>query len=184
MNSMEKFLLECQKGRELIDFRTYFEPEHTFTGFVEKISSPLVCFSKIDNDGDFTGFFLTKIQDIYFLRKASRELRDISKLSQENEATPELQKISLSSFTDAIRDINMTYGYVVVFVEEVDPEVCYIGEVIDIGRFLTLHAFGSGKNAYRSTVIFKTEDISRIEFDGEYEKKLKKDSDNKVIFLR
>lgn len=180
-----KLLLDCQKNGDLIDFKTYEDPEITETGFVEKISDSLVCFSVIKDNGDFKGFSVFYISRIYFLRTGSNVLRKISKKFKKEVAVPRLKDLNLSTLNNSLKTINKLYGYVVVHVEEIDPEVCYIGEVKDVDDYyLYLNAFGPRNNPGRHTEVLGTPDVTRIDFEGKYEKDLFKDYKNKVINLR
>jgi len=181
---MKEFLLDCKERREIVEFKTYFDPDVTESGFVEEVSSSLVCFSIFEDDGEFLDFSIIGIEELYFIRKGSSELTKILKNIEKNKNIPPLKKLSLSNFKNSLISVNQNYGYVVVHVEEVDPEVCYIGEVLKVGELLTLQAFGSKANPGRSIEIIKVEDVSRISFEGKYEKGLARDYKNNIILLR
>jgi len=171
MSNILDVLQNCVEARHLIDVYRSFDLEETITGFVEQISDELACLVKIDEDGSFDGRVVFKIETISRIRRDNTQLQLITSLMKKK-PMPTLSKIDMSSFLTVMENLNRDCGYVSLYQEGLDAEVCFIGQLQKTGEFLQLHEYGSLDEMNRSFLILRYDDTTRVEAGGKYENNL------------
>ena len=173
MSNILEVLQECIETKHLIDVYRLVDLEETITGFVEQVSDELVCIVKIAEDGSFDGRVVFKIDTISRIRWDNTQLQLIANLMKKR-SLPNLNKINMSSFLTAMESLNNDCGYVSLYQENLDVEVCFIGQLLQMGKFLRLHEYGSLDEMNRSFLILQYADTTRVEAGGKYENNLVK----------
>lgn len=109
------------------------------------------------------------------LRWEGLELEKLSQNIDEDSFPKDLTLLEIGSLDECILSTHLKYGYVTVFCEASDPDVCYIGKIADHdANFVLLDAYGTSATLDKKKLIVRKDDITRIDADGPYEKYLKK----------
>jgi hypothetical protein len=157
-------------------------------GWVAKYSDQFLHLTKYNDFGEYDGGSIIFVEDISRIRWDGIERKSIEKLvelkSEPGAMIPDLDLHDIKSVLTAVQE---DLGYVSLYAEHKGPDSYFIGQIQDIyNDFVYLKEFGSKNSLDRSSLLLKLDDISRVDFDGKYEKdllRLHSIKDNKVTSL-
>ncbi len=143
-------------------------------GQVCKYSEQFTLLRKINDGGEYDGYCVIFNEDISRLQWEGTERKSIEKLVElKNETAGSVPDIEVDDIRVALAGIQEEYGYVSLYTEQKGPNACFVGQVLEVFHdSVLIHEFGPKNSLDRSMVLLKSGDISRIDFDGKYEKDL------------
>lgn len=147
----------------------------TIRGRIVYLSTKLVAIAKCDDYGRYDGATTVRTEDVTMLRWEGLELKTLSQNIDEDSFPKDLSLTGFSSLDECILSTHLKYGYVTLFCEASDPDVCYIGKIADHdATFVLLDEYGTSSTLDKKKLIVRKDDITRIDADGPYEKYLQK----------
>jgi hypothetical protein len=85
------------------------------------------------------------------------------------------REIDISSLQNVIKSINENYGYVNIFIQDIDSSICFIGEICEMDEeTIVIDEFGTKSSLDRKNIMLSINDITKIGAGGIYEENLKK----------
>lgn len=143
-------------------------------GQVIAYSDQFILLRKINDGGEYDGYSVVFNEDISRLQWDGTERKSIEKLVElKGEKTGDMPDIEVDDIKNVLTGIQEEYGYVSLYTEPKGPNACFVGQLVEIFHdSILLHEFGPKNSLDRSMLLIKSADISRIDFDGKYEKDL------------
>lgn len=150
--------------------------DETHCGFVLDFNDDFLLIEKYhDSDFVFDGITIVFRQNISRIRWSGNELTIVAKFIDPTKRQPLKIQIDLASPQTILRDVYDAYGYVTVFIQELDREVSFIGQIHEMDdKNLVIHEYGTKMSLDRKFILLSLEDITRIDAGDRYEENLKK----------
>jgi hypothetical protein len=170
MSVMIRYLKELKLSQEFADiYRDELDAE-TLRGRVADIAEELIQIERYSDEGEYEGISFIITADITRARSKGRELDLVKSASQHSSRKPSLAALKSRTLWDAVDEIQRVQGYVCLHVENIDPDMCVIGEVIEQdGGFVRLIEYGTLKTQDRREIVVDKEAVTRVDYDGRYE---------------
>ena len=173
MSLLKEQIKECIESQRFVDiYRGRLCEDEAIFGKIIDVSDELVAMITFDADF-YDGISIIRLDDITRLRWGGN-----SRISQEtvinrNALNLQIPSIDITSFQTAIDDLNKAFGCVTINTEEIDDDICFIGEVNQSDDdYVQLHEFGTMGKLDRSYLTVPWRDITRIDADSKYERDL------------
>jgi len=161
----------CREQRP-VEFRRRHAQEKA-CGYVLGVSSQWILMASL-SDIRFNGFDCYRKQDILELRIPLRNVEFVeSALGKTNQKVPATPAIDLTDVEELLFTANLAFPLVTIHRDVISPNACQIGRVhkIEAGVVLLQEIDTDAKWEEKATP-YKLKDITRVGFDGDYERAL------------
>lgn len=140
------------------------------SGYILDVGPKFFLLALISDDIWFNGFQCFRIRDVVNLQRDPYARFVESALRKRRERTPRKPNVSLASIEELLISANRHFPLVTIHREQIDPDVCWIGKVQDVGRG-RVSLLGITPNAAweDSPDRFHLNEITRVDFGGDYE---------------
>ena len=140
-------------------------------GFVVGLGSSWVLLHSFSGDVSLDGYTLLRLRDIKQVRvrydEDSFTVRALQKFAKESPRS--LKNFDLDSFVGAVQGASRKAKLMAIYVEEVAPDICYIGRVTSVtSSSLLLQEVNPDAWWAMELDRWFARDITRIEFGGRY----------------
>ena len=175
MQKTRKSRLALALRRKLfVKFSRSFE-QGAFGGYVLDIGPKffLLVVQGID-DVRFNGFSCIRIADVRKL-EVPHKYAGFSEAARKKLGviTPKKPSLSLASTSELLLSAQKIFPLVTLQREVVDPDVCYIGRVIEVNKaFVSLLEIGPDARWDKKPNSYRLNEITRVDFGGRYEEAL------------
>jgi hypothetical protein len=172
--------LTSRELRKLMDqgvpvrFHPKFDDADTIThGYIMAIGPPFFLLAYISDDMRFDGFRCFQISEIRKLRPDPYHTFIEAALKKRKERKPKCPPIQLNTVADILRSANRAFPLVTIHCERVDPDVCWIGRVLDISQgYVSLLEIQPAAIWDAEPTSYRLSRITRVDFGGGYEEAL------------
>lgn len=167
---LHQFFNEVKKSSELIDvFRDDLRAE-TVRGIIVQILAELVQIERYTDEGIYWGMAVLRLEDVTRVRRKSRELQLVQTLLSRPGTSSKTIISTQKTLWEAVDFVQNQEGYVVVCVEEADPDFNIVGEIVASDEdYFRMTEFGTmGTQDVRELVVKKAS-ITRVDFDNRYD---------------
>lgn len=165
----EQELRAFMRRRHMVRFERRFEPG-SITGYVVGVSSDLCMLLYIDGAIRFDGFQVFRSRDIRKLRVEPNATFKATALMRRRDRRPVKPQLRLADFRQVIRSAGRCFPLVTIHREQVDPGVCQIGAVVDVGdRRVVLREIRPDGTWMHRAAAYALREITRVDFGGAYE---------------
>lgn len=179
MDLKDKQLEILKSEKTLVDLYTDHFNESDY-GYILEYTDVFLVLEKYDSDCHYDGlsvFFRTNISRI---RWGGNDIGSVSTLIDQSQRLPEKPDLELTSIETVLRDVYAMYGHVTVHIQDLDTDVCFIGQIQEMdNESILIHEFGSKSTLDRKFILLSLDDITRVDAGGQYESSLLKLFDNK-----
>lgn len=174
MNTETKYLDNLKSSKELVDIYTdRYEESHY--GYILDYNEDFLVLESIDDDNNPDGVTVFHRENITRIRWGGNELQSTQKLIDQSKRLKDIKKIDLTSIKSILNSVQRIFGYVNVFIEDIDSSVCFIGEIEDMDDdALVIYEYGTKISLDRKRILLKIADITKVESGGIYEESIKK----------
>ncbi|MCP4493063.1 MAG: hypothetical protein GY820_38060 [Gammaproteobacteria bacterium] len=150
--------------------RSDIEPGH-FTGYVVDATDELLLFLVVSDLILFNGFSILRVCDLTSIEVPAPNFKFVEKaLRIRDEEIEKAPPIDLSSITAVLESSSKVYPLVTIHWEKIDPDVCFIGHVVNVGDArLSMFDIAPGAEWDNEPTERAVLDITRIDFGGKYE---------------
>lgn len=174
MNTKTKYLDKLKSAKELVDVYTDRYDESLYA-FIIDFNEDYMILESIDDDNNPDGVTILNRENITRIRWGGNEIESTQKLIDQSKRLKNIKKIDLTSIQSIVKSVQSIFGYVNVFIEDIDSSVCFIGEVEDMDDVnLVIHEYGTKISLDRKRILLNIEDITKVEGGGNYEEGIKK----------
>lgn len=163
-------LIEACHNALLVKFWTPFEDGAT-EGYVLDIGPVFFLLANIGEELRFNGFQCLRMSDVRRLQAPSAYANFIEKaLRKQGQILKKKPNIDLESLPALLKSANQLFPLVTVHREEVSPDTCRIGKVVEVTEtHLVLHEIGPDAVWDKNASKLRLSDITRVDFGGGYE---------------
>jgi hypothetical protein len=163
-------LRDVLKKRSLIRFENCFETGH-IDGYVILVGEFDFLVAVVSDQIWLNGFAAFKINSIRKLRSKHPYAKFYEMaLNARGEKIPYDAPINGSNIKDWLLEASHNYPLVTVYTEKIDPEISFIGRVVEFTeQEIELLGISPAGQWYAAPDRFKFKDITHIEFGGDYE---------------
>jgi hypothetical protein len=144
-------LTDFMRSRRLVRFRRRFE-KHTVRGYVLDVGPHFFLLALVSDRIWYDGFECFRISDVSKLRPDQYERFVEQALKKRGEKWPRKPRISLKNIQELVLTAGRAFLLVAIHREEIDPEVCWIGRVLEV-----------------TPEEYLLKEITRVNFGGDYE---------------
>lgn len=170
----KNILAKTLNSNSLIEiYRDFLTTESLFCKTMGE-SMELLCVEKFNNHGEYDGISIIFKSDITRIRIGGVEKKSLSRLIAKQNQPKKHTKIQFRTVKSAIQTVNASFKHITLFLEKMDADVCFIGELqaIDQTSVLLLEYGSTCHGLDRSQILLPLGQITRVEADGKYEKDL------------
>ena len=166
----ESQLSLARRERLLVRFSRAFEPG-TVNGYVLDIGPQFFLLALVSDGLRFNGFQCFRLSDVQKLRVPDKYARfHEAVLKKRRQRIPGRIPVVVSNLAELLITANRAFPLVTIHRETVDPEVCWIGRVIDVrGGRVTLLEIGPDARWEDQVETYRLSEITRVDFGGDYE---------------
>ena len=149
-------------------FRDNLTDEYV-TGYLQKYNNDFVYMNLIGEDGVSDGVCTVWAYDVTRIRWDGNRLFSISRLVERNETDTIARETNLSSIKSVIEATQLSYGYVGLLTERIDPEVLYVGAVKEIDHdHVLIQEFGTKSSRSSRSMLLNLEDVTCVQAGERY----------------
>ncbi|APR81386.1 Hypothetical protein A7982_06733 [Minicystis rosea] len=154
-------------------YRDDLSPRAPLVGRILAQSKWVFVMEKVDPLYQTDGFVAARISDISRIKSGGRELDMAATVARFRDEPLTIPDVALLEISSALSFFNKTFGHASVYVERLDPGVCFIGQEVELDDdFVRLRQYGTMKSMDRSELLLRYADITRVDAGGSYESQL------------
>lgn len=162
-------LRDFMRRKSMVRFEARFESGHC-TGYVVGVDADLCLLLHIDDSIRFNGFQVYRVRDVRGLRVEPYADFKRTALRRRGDRRPVKPRLRLEGLGELIRSAARHFPLVTIHRERVDPGVCHIGAVVDVGdRRVVLREIRPGGTWCQGLDHYALREITRVDFGGAYE---------------
>ncbi|MBA3680441.1 MAG: hypothetical protein H0W73_04630 [Bacteroidetes bacterium] len=144
--------------------------EESFYGFVRQFNKDFLLLEHYNDDGLYNGIVVFRRSDITRIKWDNNEINSTRKLLNKHSDGKKITAIKIDSIQTILKTINKTYKHVTINIQNIDSDICIIGEIKEMDKStIVVHEFGTKKSLDRGTIMFSVDDITRVDAGGIYE---------------
>ena len=153
----------------MVRFERPFE-SHSTTGYVVGVGVDLFLLVHIDHSIRFDGFHVCRNRDVRRLRAEPNADFKRTALRRRRDRRPVKPRLRLDGFRELLRSAGRHFPLVTIHRERVDPDICHIGAVVDVGdRRVILREIRPDGTWCHELDDYALREITRVDFGGAYE---------------
>lgn len=162
-------LLDAMGDRRLIRLSRRFE-ETPVAGYVIAVGPGLVLLALVNGSIRLDGYECFRLSDVTGVEPDPFADFVEAALKARGQTLPEQPPVSVDSIEDLLTTAGAAFPLITVHLEKSDPDVCWIGKVLEVaeGR-VALREIGPDANWEPVPVAYPVQDITRVDFGGDYE---------------
>lgn len=173
MSLKTQYLEKLQQEKTFVDIYTDLFDDSNW-GYIVDFNDEFIVLEKFSEESFPDGIIVYCQEDITRIRWECNEITSAEKLIDQS-ARAAIPSIDISSIHSILKSVNAVFGHINVHVEQIDDEVCFIGQIKEMDEdTLVLHEYGTKKSLDRGFILLSIEDITRVDAGGIYERSLEK----------
>jgi hypothetical protein len=162
-------LLEAMREQRLIRVSRPFEPTPAM-GYVVAVGPGLVLLATVSDAVRLNGYECFRLSDVTAVEPYAYPDFVEKALEKRGQPLPGRPPVSVDSIEDLLTTAGVAFPLVTVHLEKTDPDVCWIGRVLEIvGGHVALREIGPDAVWEPVPVAYPVQDITRVDFGGDYE---------------
>jgi hypothetical protein len=158
-------------GKKVLVQFTRSVEEGSVAGYVLAIGPQFFLLALVDENIRFNGFQCLRLQDVRNLQVPAKYAMFAEEaLKLRGEKRPRIPAVIVDSVQELLRTANRAFPVVTIHREMVAPDICHIGRVVAISDAeVSLLEINPDASWDDEAVKYRTKEITRIDFGGEYE---------------
>ncbi len=162
-------VIAAKRKRQFLRFHTRFETT-SVRGYVLDVGPKFFLLATVCDRIWFDGFECFRIGDIRGFRPDPYAEFVEKALEKRGERMPDKPAVSVSSIQELLLSGSGLFPLVTVYQEGVDPDVCWIGQVVGVDRdYLSLLEITPAAKWKAKATSFELKKITRVGFGADYE---------------
>jgi hypothetical protein len=164
--------MEAMRERCLVRFSRRFEQSKCH-GYVLDVGSKFFLFGLVTDRIWLDGFECFRINDVSNLKPDPHAEFVEAALKKRGERTWKKPRVNVQSIGELIRTAGRAFPLATIHREQIDPNVCWIGHVVDVqARYVSLLEINPAAIWDKKPNKYRLGQITRVSFGGDYEKAL------------
>jgi|SRR5579859_1483647 len=162
-------LKEFMRSRRLVRFNRRFE-EGTVRGYVLDVGPKFFLMALVSDQIWFDGFGCFRVSDVRQLRVDPYSRFAEEALKKRGEKKPGKPRVSVKTVQDLVLSAGRSFPLVTLHREEIDPDVCWIGRVLEVTpEIVTILEICPDGSWESSPEKYRLSEITQVDFGGNYE---------------
>jgi hypothetical protein len=171
---LERWMDDLIQSRALVEVYRDRLNSSPFVGRLVRQSRHVFLMEKLGEIYRQDGWVVARTGDITRIKIGGRELDAAALLAPPAESERQFPDVALLELSSAMTIFQKEFGCVVVHVERISENICFVGEVRDLDDdFVVLRRYGTTKSMDKATLLLRLEEITSVEADGEYVRMLR-----------
>jgi hypothetical protein len=169
----ESQLALARREKLLVNFTRPFE-QGSVLGYVLDIGSQFFVMALVSDGMRLNGFQCFRLKDVRELRVPHKYSAFVEvALKKRRAQIPKESPVAVSKLQNLLLSAGRKFPLVTIHREQIDPDVCYIGRVIDVSKdFVSLLEIGPDACWDAKSERYRLSEITRVDFGGQYEEAL------------
>jgi hypothetical protein len=165
-------LAKYMRNHQFIRFTRRFE-QGSVRGYVLDVGPRFFLLASQGDEIRFDGFSCFRVGDVNGLRPDPYAAFTEAALKKLREPIPKKPNVSVSSIEELLLSANRAFPLLTIHRETADPGVCWIGKIkeVRLGQ-VSLLEIGPDAKWDRKPTAYRMNEITSVEFGGEYERAL------------
>ncbi|MDB6109156.1 MAG: hypothetical protein JWR69_906 [Pedosphaera sp.] len=166
-------LVEALQDELLVKFCRKFE-EGSISGHVLEVGPQFFMVALVDDSIRFNGFLCLRVSDVRHLEAPHKYAAFAeAALRKRSDRRPKKPRVSLANIEELLLSANRAFPLLTIHREKVDPDLCWIGRVLKIGKGrVSFLEIGPDATWDKNPNEYTLAEITRVDFGGDYEKAL------------
>jgi hypothetical protein len=166
-------LASARRDKVIVRFTRPFE-QGSVKGYVIDIGPEFFLVALVSDAIRFNGFQCFRVSDVRQLRVPAKYAAFTeAALKKRGERIPRKPHVVVSSLPKLLLTANRAFPLITIHREKVDPDVCQIGRVVDVGNGrVSLLEIGPDAAWDDKPETYRLSEITRVDFGGDYEEAL------------
>jgi hypothetical protein len=158
------------RERMLVNFRRPFE-QGSVNGVVLDIGPRFFLLALIDDGCRCNGFQCFRLSDVRGLEAPHKYAEFVVEaLKKRGQRIPSKPRVNMDSIEALLTSASRAFPLVTLHREVVDPDVCHIGRVEEVGKGrISILGIGPDAKWDDKPTEYRVRDITRVDFGGDYE---------------
>jgi hypothetical protein len=158
------------RRKQLVRFTRPFEEGHA-NGYIQAIGSQWFMLALVDDNIWFNGFQCFRLKDVRRLQVPNPYAQFVeAALRKRNAHFPRRPRVSIANIEDLLRTANRAFSLVTIHREQVNPNDCWIGQILDLDKKrVTLLEISPDACWDKEPTDYRLAEITRVDFGGDYE---------------
>lgn len=162
-------LVDAMDRHEFIRFSRRFESSK-IRGYVLDVGPQFFLLALVSDRIWFDGFECFRVNDVEELRPDPYATFAEAALKKRGERRLKKPQVSVANIEDLLLSAGKAFPLVTIHREQVDPDVCWIGRVQGVNRGrVSLLEIGPDAVWEDTSEEYRTKEITRVNFGGDYE---------------
>jgi hypothetical protein len=172
MNRIRLQLTDAMRTRRLVRLSRRFE-RSPVSGHVLDVGPKFFLLVLVSDRLWFDGFECFRVADVNNLTPHPYAAFARAALKKRGERMPRKPRVSVQRMAELLVSAGRAFPLVAIHREEVDPNVCWIGRVLDVKRDqVSLIEIDPAAKWSRQPSSYRLSEITRVNFGGDYENAL------------
>jgi hypothetical protein len=158
------------RRRQLVRFTRPLEPGFVH-GYVLAVGARWLLLALVGDGIRFNGFQCFRLRDIRELQIPHPHTVFVeTALKKRGERLPRRPQVNIACVGELLRSANGSFPLVTIHREQVDPDVCWIGQVLEVdSRRVVLREINPDARWDHEPTEYRLSEITRVAFGGDYE---------------
>ncbi len=173
MGVFDDCISEAIEQDRFIDVYRDNQSDETIFGKILSKFDDFLCMSAFNDEGIYAGVRIIKKEHITRLRWGGNKRSSIERVIKDYETPTNLNEIEFGSVASIIQSTNNLFGYIVIYVEDADPDICFIGEILKMDdKYFLMKEYGTMNSMDRTHLVVALNEVTSVGVDGIYERNL------------
>ena len=173
MSLITRYLAEAQLAGDVAEFHRDNLDVDAIVGRVHGHRGDVLRIDQVSEHGDYAGLTFVSLGDITRIRSRGRELSFLSSVAPPTQEWSQRDLLG-GSLPEVAANVSEQFGYVTLYIEDARDDVVFIGEIIERDAdHLRLLEYGTISTQDRRDFLLRDDEITRVEVDGPYERRLR-----------
>ena len=163
-------LAAALRDKTLVKFTRPFE-EGSVNGYIVDLGPRWILLALVGDGIRYNGFQCFRLADIRELQVPDPYAAFVeAALKKRGQRMPKKPRVAVASIDELLLSANRSYPLVTIHREKVDPDVCYIGRVVQVeDGHVSLLEINPDATWETQPKQYRLRDITRVDFGGAYE---------------
>ncbi|MEM0541110.1 hypothetical protein WFZ85_00625 [Flavobacterium sp. j3] len=172
MNIQTKYIEKLKAEKIFSDIYTDRYDESIY-GFIFDFNEEFLILEQFTDIGEADGIAVLKRENISRIKWLGNSIKTAEIFALKAITNENIGKIKIDNIQNIIKSIQNEFGYVTLYIQDVDSEMCIIGEIIEMDAdTLIIKEYGTYASLDRKMLMLSIHEITKVECDGQYERNL------------
>jgi hypothetical protein len=172
MNIQTKYLEKLKAEKIFADIYTDRYDESIY-GFIFDFNEDFLILEQFTDIGESDGIAILKRENISRIKWSGNSIKTAELFALKTIPNTNTGKIKIDNIETIIKSVQKVFGYVTLYIQDIDSEMCIIGEIVEMDAdTIIIKEYGTYASLDRKMLMLSIHEITKVECDGQYERNL------------